>query len=189
MTRIQQSLRIDAPIEVISAYASDPRHLPEWNQMIERVWDIQATPEIVGTTWKVAVKVIGAEQQVVARINFYEPPGRFGVELVGGVPGLPGLTATLVVEVRSTRSSPIGAPSQQSADDPDIRSVTLAPGSALANCTLNIHFPMRIGGTVLGALVAPLINEQIRQGLLALKRILETPQLLPQDRGGHLDQG
>lgn len=100
MTRIQQSLTIESPVEEVTAYTSDPAHMPEWNKMIERVWDIQPTPEVVGTAWKVLVRVMGAEHQVAARLNLYEPLSRFGIELVGGAPGVPGLAAHLVVEAR-----------------------------------------------------------------------------------------
>jgi hypothetical protein len=162
MTTIQQSLTINATTEVISAYASDPNHLPEWNPIIERVWDVQPTPEVVGTTWKVAVKVLGAEHQVTARINRYEPPGRFGLELVGGVPGLPGIAATLLLEARPATTPRAGVP----ADQP-------TPASAQVICTLDIQLPLRLGGAASVKLVSPLISDHLRQSLLALKRALE----------------
>lgn len=161
MTRIQQNLTINATIEEIGAYASDPNHLPAWNPIIERVWDVQPTPEVVGTTWKVAVKVMGAEHQVTARINVYEPPGRFGIELVGGVPGVPGVAAALLLEAKAAAAPRAGADAEP------------APASTQVVCTLNLQLPLRLGGAASGKLVSPLISDHLRQSLLALKRVLE----------------
>ncbi len=161
MTKIQQSLTINAPIEAIGAYASDPNHLPAWNPIIERVWDVQPTPEVVGATWKVAVKVLGAEHQVAARINVYEPPRRFGIELVGGVPGVPGVAATLLLEARAASVPRAGAAAEP------------APASTQVICTLNLQLPLRLGGAASGKLISPLVSDHLRQSLLALKRALE----------------
>lgn len=159
MTRIQQSLTINAPVEAIGAYASDPNHLPAWNQIIERVWDVQPTPEVVGTTWKVAVKVLGAEYEVAARANVYEPPGRFGIELAGGVPGVPGVAATLLLEARAVSPQPPAGKS--------------TPANTQVICTLNLQLPLRLGGAASGKLISPLVSDHLRQSLLALKRVLE----------------
>jgi|GEM_PF-6672594 len=176
MTRIQQSLIINAPGEEIAAYTSDPRHMPEWNQLIARVWDVQATPEVVGTTWKVAVKVMDAEQHVTARVSFYEPPNRFGVELVGGAPGMPGLTADMEVEARP--APPPAADSLPSAQQNGTAAADTVPAavSTQVSCILTLRFPMLIGGAALGALLSPMISEQLRYGLVDLKHILETRQ-------------
>lgn len=158
MTRIQQSLTIESPVEEVTAYTSDPAHMPEWNKMIERVWDIEPTPEVVGTAWKVLVRVMGAEHQVAARVNLYEPLSRFGIELVGGAPGVPGLAAHLVVEARPEHA-------------------LLTNGSSSSTqiiCTLTIRFPILMGGAALGAIVSPIISDQLRRGLLDLKRLLES---------------
>ncbi len=160
MAKIQQSLTLDAPIEEVAAYISDPARMPEWNKMIVRVWDVQPAPEVVGTTWKVLVRVIGTEHQVGARINRYEPPEHFGVELLGGAPGVPGLTASLDVEARS-----VAAPGTL----PEARA-----SSTYVICTLNIRFPTLMGGAALGAIVSPIITDQLRNGLINLKRVLET---------------
>ncbi len=157
MTKIQQTLSIEAPLEEIAAYTSDPTSLPEWSKLIERVWDVQPTPEVVGTTWKVQVRVMGAEYQVAARMCAYDPPDRVGIELLGGVPGLPGLTASLDVEARPAHATP---------DAP-------ASNSTVVTCTLTIGLPARIGGAALGAVLSPLIRDQLRQGMLDLKRALE----------------
>lgn len=158
MTRIQQSLTIESPVEEVTAYASDPAHMPEWNKMIERVWDIQPTPEVVGTAWKVLVRVMGAEHQVAARVNLYEPLSRFGIELVGGAPGVPGLAAYLVVEAMPEHSL----------------STNDSSSSTQIICTLTIRFPILMGGAALGAIVSPVISDQLRRGLLDLKRVLES---------------
>lgn len=158
MTKIRQSLTIDAPVEEVAAYTSDPAHMPEWNTLIARVWDIQPTPEVVGAVWKVLVRVMGAEHQVAARVNLYEPPSRFGMELVGGVPGAPELTAHLEIEARP------GNPA----------SAIVSPSSTQIICSLSIRFPLLMGGAALGAMVSPVISEQLRRGLLDLKRVLES---------------
>jgi uncharacterized membrane protein len=175
MTKIQQSLTINAPLEAITAYASDPCHMPVWNQMIARVWDVQAAPEVVGTTWQVAVKVMGSEQHVVARISSYEAPRRFGIELVGGAPGMPGLQATLEMEVKPARSA---APGSSHPASREAAPSAAAPdsGSAQVVCTLHLRVPLRVGGSALGALISPVISEQLRHGLLDLKRVLEAHQ-------------
>jgi uncharacterized protein YndB with AHSA1/START domain len=173
MTRIQQSLTINAPVEAVAAYVSDPNHLPEWNQVIERVWDVQTTPAVVGTTWKIAVKVMGAEHHVSARISSYEPPARLGVELVGGVPGMPGLAASMEITTRPTQAPSSAEPTRRPADEADSGEAMPAPGSTQVICAITIHLPMRIGGAALGAVVSPIVNDQLRRGLLSLKRILE----------------
>lgn len=158
MTKIQQSLTIESPVEEVAAYTSDPTHMPEWNKMIERVWDIQPTPEVVGTVWKVLVRVMGAEHQVAARVNLYEPLSRFGIELVGGAPGVPGLAAHLEVDARP--GNPL--------------STNESSSSTQIICTLTIRFPILMGGAALGAIVSPVISDQLRRGLLDLKRVLES---------------
>ncbi len=176
MTRIQQTLIINAPVEEIAAYISDPRHMPEWNQLIARVWDVQETPEVVGTTWKIAVKVMGAEQQVTARVSSYEPPHRFGVELVGGAPGMPGLKAAMDVEARPTDHDAADSSSQARQNGSKANDAAPLPVSTLVLCILTLHFPTLMGGAALGALLSPIISEQLRHGLVDLKRILEARQ-------------
>ena len=162
MTKIQQRLIIDAPVAEVVAYTSDPAHMPEWNKMIAQVWDVQTTPEVVGTSWKVLVRVMGAEHEVAARLNFYEPRSRFGIELVGGAPGVPGLTAHLEVEARPG----------------NLVSTTTSSNSTQITCTLIIRFPILMGGAALGAVVSPVISDQLRRGLLDLKRVLESRRKL-----------
>ena len=163
MTTIREQVTIQAPLEVVAAYVSDPAHLPEWNKIIVRVLDVRPTPEGVGTTWQVVVNVMGREQQITARINLHDPPARFGLELVGGAPGLPSLTANMLVEAQSI---------------PPANGTDPAPATHLS-CTLEVRLPLLAGGAVLGAVVAPLIKEQLLQGLNDLKRILETRPASP----------
>lgn len=162
MTTIREDVTIARPLEEVAVYVSDLLHLPEWNKIILRVLDVRTTPEVVGTTWKVVVQVMGREQEVTSRVHVYEPPTRFGFELVGGA-GIPGLTARMLLEAQ-----PVEGAKQ-------------APATAATHltCTLEIGFPLKMGGPALGKVVTPLIREQLRQGLDQLKAVLEHPHPLP----------
>jgi uncharacterized membrane protein len=161
MTTIRERLTIEKPLEEVAAYVSDPLHLPEWNRMIVRVLDVRPTPEVVGTTWKLVVQVMGREQEVTSRVHVYEPPARFGFELVGGA-GLPGgLTSRMLVEAEPGDAG------------------TSAPTATRLTCALEIGFPLLMGGPALGRVVTPIIREQLRQGMGQLKDVLEHRPSLP----------
>ncbi len=160
MTTIREQLTIEKPLEEAAAYVSDPRHLPEWNALIVRVLEVCPTPEVVGTTWKLLVQVAGREQEVTARVHLYEPPRRFGFKLVGGA-GIPGLMARMLVE-----AAPLGTPQ-------DAQTHLNGGQATRLTCTLEIGFPLLMGGPALGKVVTPMIREQLRQGLAKLKEVLE----------------
>ncbi len=162
MPTIRADITIATPPEEVTAYVSDPLHLPAWNPIIARVVEVQPTPEGPGTVWKMMVQVMGREQAVTARVHVYAPPTRFGLELVGGA-GIPGMTARLRLEAQPVD----GQPQAQA-----------APATRLI-CTLEIGFPLKMGGAALGKVTAPLIREQLRQSLEQLKAVLEDGQPLP----------
>jgi hypothetical protein len=51
----------------------------------------------------------------------------------------------------------------------------IAPATRLT-CTLEIGFPLLMGGPALGKVVTPMIREQLRQGLEQLQAVLERPR-------------
>lgn len=165
MTTIREQIIIAKPLEEVAAYVSDPLHLPEWNALIARVLEVRPTPEVVGTTWKLLVQVAGREQEVTARVHAHAPPRRFGVELVGGA-GIPGLTARMMLEAE---------PSDASKDAQAPPGGGQAAPATRFTCTLEIGFPLLMGGPALGKVVTPLIREQLRQGLAKLQEVLERP--------------
>lgn len=101
MTKIEDSVIIDAPIEAVFAYASDWCRWPEW---FEGLTDVRSTSEIVrgtGARYAYRVRVLGLPARVETELrDFEEGRGWTGV----GTRGLPHRTHwRFETEGRSTR--------------------------------------------------------------------------------------
>lgn len=86
MTRIEDSVVIDAPVEAVFGYASDWRRWPEW---FEGVSDVRSTSETIrgtGARYSYRVRVLGLPASVETELqDFVEGQGWTGV----GTRGLP----------------------------------------------------------------------------------------------------
>ena len=86
MSKIEDSVVVDAPVEAVFAYASDWRRWPEW---FEGLSDVRSTSEVsrgTGSRYSYCVRVMGIRARVETELQeFVEGKGWKGV----GTRGLP----------------------------------------------------------------------------------------------------
>jgi len=86
MTKIEDSVVIDAPVDVVFGYASDWRRWPDW---FEGISDVRSTSEVsrgTGARYAYRVRVLGLPASVETELHdFVEGQGWTGV----GTRGLP----------------------------------------------------------------------------------------------------
>jgi uncharacterized protein YndB with AHSA1/START domain len=91
--RIEASIRIEAPPDVVWTIATDPTLAPRWNANVTQVSDVSVGPVSVGTRWTQIVRVMGRDQRMQAEVIESDPPQHGVVRLTG--PGDPLITTTV----------------------------------------------------------------------------------------------
>lgn len=84
MTRIEQSVVINRPIEEVFAFASDPEKLSQWAAEVVDVEMTSKGPLGVGTTFNAAVKLLGRRMDNGHKITEYEPNRRYSIKVTSG---------------------------------------------------------------------------------------------------------
>jgi uncharacterized protein YndB with AHSA1/START domain len=80
--RVEHSALIDRPVEEVFAYATDPGHVPEWqSSALEASLD---GPVREGATGREVRKFLGRRIESTLRIETYEPPRRFVLQVTSG---------------------------------------------------------------------------------------------------------
>ena len=80
--RVDSSVVIDRPPEEVFAYATDPAHTPEWqSSALETTVD---GPVQAGAAGKELRKFLGRRMESTMRIEAFEPPRRFALQVTSG---------------------------------------------------------------------------------------------------------
>jgi uncharacterized protein YndB with AHSA1/START domain len=75
MVKIEKSIVIAAPVEEVFAYASDPRHTPEYFTGVHEVTDVRRLPN-GGYTAKTAYRIAGLHTDVIGEDIEFVPNAR-----------------------------------------------------------------------------------------------------------------
>jgi uncharacterized protein YndB with AHSA1/START domain len=82
MIRVEASVVINRPPDEVFAYATDPANVPEWqSSALEAGVDGQLQ---AGATGREVRKFLGRRMESTIRIEEYEPPRRFVVQVTSG---------------------------------------------------------------------------------------------------------
>lgn len=73
MITIEGSIEVQRPIEVVFAYASDPRNGPQWQGAVKAVRVIPDGPPHVGTQAKIVASFLGLNLEATNEITALEP--------------------------------------------------------------------------------------------------------------------
>ena len=82
---IQAEARIENEPKSVISYVADPRNRPLYLKILKSVDDIQATPGVVGSTWRWTVALLGMEFEGTGRCTEYKPARTYGFRTEGGV--------------------------------------------------------------------------------------------------------
>ncbi len=82
MIRVEASVVINRPADEVFAYATDPAHVSEWqSSALEAGVDGQLQ---AGATGKEVRKFLGRRMESTIRIEEYQPPRRFALQVTSG---------------------------------------------------------------------------------------------------------
>lgn len=84
MAQIERSIFINAPVERVFDYATNPDNQPSWARDVSDVKERSPGPVTVGTTWIQVVTGFFMAQQALGKVIEYERPHRFAQELTYG---------------------------------------------------------------------------------------------------------
>lgn len=83
MTRIRESIIVDAPVEEVWSIVSDPRNLPRWNKHIVAVHDVADDGLKEGARYWTELGGAGVAFRVRAQVEELEPPRYSRIRLSG----------------------------------------------------------------------------------------------------------
>jgi len=84
MTRWQESVMIDRPVEEVWKFVTDLSKLPKWNPQVLEPRQTSAGPLGVGATAEFGAKMRNSMMTISMRITEYEPNRRFSFEHTSG---------------------------------------------------------------------------------------------------------
>ena len=84
MAQIERSIFINAPVERVFDYATDPDNQAAWARDVSDVRERSPGPITVGTTWIQVVTGFFMAQQALGKVIEYERPHRFAQEIAYG---------------------------------------------------------------------------------------------------------
>ena len=84
MAQIKRSIFINAPVEQVFDYATNPDNQPSWARDVNEVKERSPGPVTVGTTWIQMVTGFFMAQQALGKVIEYERPHRYAQELAYG---------------------------------------------------------------------------------------------------------
>lgn len=90
---IKHRLAVSAPPEKVWGLISDPRNAPLFNNMIQKISDIQERPGGVGTRWKAMARMGGAVA-IANEVIEWDPPRRLAIAMSGPASGTLSFTLT-----------------------------------------------------------------------------------------------
>jgi uncharacterized protein YndB with AHSA1/START domain len=83
MTRVEESIDIDAPIDDVFAAVTDPRRTPQWNAAIVEVSELSDARVGVGLTWRQVARYAGRTVTFQCRVDEYNPPHEGVLDITG----------------------------------------------------------------------------------------------------------
>lgn len=83
MARVEDSIDIRAPAQVVFAAVTDPRRTLEWNSNIVSIDDVAGLPVGIGTSWTQVASIAGRSLTVSCTIVDYRPPHEGVLEVRG----------------------------------------------------------------------------------------------------------
>lgn len=143
MTRIEDSVDVNAPIDVVFSAVTDPRRSVEWNPAIIEVTDIAGIPPGVGTSWRQVASYMGRTATLRCRIVEFSPPHEGILEITGDYSGRV-VTLCETVEAKTRL----------------VQAIEFAP-------------PTGIAGKITMAVVQPAIRREISHTLARQREVLE----------------
>ena len=84
MPRIEESVEIRRPADVVFAYTTDAKKWPKWQSTIPESEQTSPGPVGVGTTFKGSIRMMGLSMKWTARATEYEANRRFGKTIICG---------------------------------------------------------------------------------------------------------
>src|SRR6478736_4485059 len=84
MEPIVVQVDIDRPPADVYAYATDPRHFPEWQKDVAAVKVTDGKPGALGSTFDTLRHFAGMPQSLTQEVVEAEPPGRWATRGVTG---------------------------------------------------------------------------------------------------------
>jgi hypothetical protein len=110
MSRIEESIEINCPVEKAFAFTTDAGSWNKWQSIIPEAEQTSPGPVGVGTTFKGTNRMMGRTMQWTARTTEYEPAKKFEKNITSGsvfieqhntyVPTNKGLRFTIAYDVR-----------------------------------------------------------------------------------------
>lgn len=86
MARIERTVTINAPVEKVFTYLTEPTNLPEiWPSLME-VKDVQRLPEGVGSSYHWVYKMAGMRFEGMSETTEFVPNRRAVIKNTGGIP-------------------------------------------------------------------------------------------------------
>ncbi|MGI8825806.1 MAG: SRPBCC family protein [Chloroflexota bacterium] len=74
MVRVDQSVTIDRPSDVVFKYIQDIERQPEWASALQESSKMSSGPTGKGTTYRSVAKTLGRRLELVCEVSAYEPP-------------------------------------------------------------------------------------------------------------------
>jgi uncharacterized protein YndB with AHSA1/START domain len=85
VTRIRESIIVDAPVEEVWSVVSDPRNLPRWNKHIVAVDDVPDDGLKEGARYWTELGGAGVHFRVGAQVEEFDPPRYSRIRLSGPI--------------------------------------------------------------------------------------------------------
>lgn len=101
VSRIEDSVLINASPERVWQITTDPWLSPRWNSNIVEIRDVSGLPVERGSSWVQVVRILGRRTEMKARVEEADPPHGGTVRFSG--PGEPVLTSRVEAEGSGTR--------------------------------------------------------------------------------------
>jgi uncharacterized protein YndB with AHSA1/START domain len=105
VSRIEDSVLIDATPERVWQIITNPWLSPRWNSNIVEIRDVSGLPVEKGTSWVQVVRILGRKTEMRAVVEDVDPPHGGTVRFSG--PGEPLLTSRVEAEGSGTRLTQI----------------------------------------------------------------------------------
>jgi ligand-binding SRPBCC domain-containing protein len=110
MAKIEESVKINSPVEKVFAFTTDAGSWKKWQSIILEAEQTSQGPVGVGTTFRGTTKLMGRTMEWTAKATEFESPRKFGKEITSGSvfieqhntynPTKEGMTFTLVYNMK-----------------------------------------------------------------------------------------
>ena len=84
MSRIEESVEIKRPFDIVFAYTTDAKNWSKWLTIIPEAEQTSQGPVGVGTTTKGTFRMMGLSMKWTGKATEYEPNRKFGKDIICG---------------------------------------------------------------------------------------------------------